>query len=105
MDTTVGPPPDQPLITDDELYALADDFVHAAANAHDAGFDFVDLKACHGYLGHELLGAYERDGEFGGSLENRTRFLRTIIAGVRSLRPELTLALRLERVRHRDPHP
>ena len=95
MDTTVGPPPEQPLITDDELYALADDFVHAAANAHDAGFDFVDLKACHGYLGHELLGAHDRDGEFGGSLENRTRFLRTIIAGVRSLRPHLTLAVRL----------
>jgi len=95
MDTTVGPAPDQPLVTDDQLYALADDFVRAAVNAHDAGFDFVDLKACHGYLGHELLGAYERDGEFGGTLENRTRFLRTIIAGVRSQRPQLTLAVRL----------
>ncbi|HWM19097.1 MAG TPA: NADH:flavin oxidoreductase [Ilumatobacteraceae bacterium] len=95
MDATVGPPPDQPLLTDDELYALADDFVRAAVNAALAGFDFVDLKACHGYLHHELLGAYERPGEFGGPLENRTRFLRTVIDGVRAIRPDLPLALRL----------
>ena len=95
MDATVGPPPDQPLLTDDDLYELADDFVRAAVNAALAGFDFVDLKACHGYLHHELLGAYDRPGDFGGSLENRTRFLRTVIAGVRSMRPELPLALRL----------
>ena len=95
LDNTVGPAPDHPLLTDDALYELADDFVEAAVNAHEAGFDFVDLKACHGYLHHELLGAYERDGDFGGSLENRTRFLRTIVAGVRGRRPELTLALRL----------
>ena len=95
MDATVGPPPDQPLLTDDELYDLADDFVRAAVNAALAGFEFVDLKACHGYLHHELLGAYERPGDFGGSLENRTRFLRTVIAGVRAIRPELPLALRL----------
>ncbi len=64
-------------------------------NAALAGFEFVDLKACHGYLHHELLGAYERPGDFGGSLENRTRFLRTVIAGVRAARPDLPLALRL----------
>ena len=66
-----------------------------AVNAARAGFEFVDLKACHGYLHHELLGAYERPGDFGGSLENRTRFLRTVIAGVRAIAPELPLALRL----------
>ncbi len=95
MDATVGPRPDQPLLTDDELYVLAEDFVRAAVNAARAGFDFVDLKACHGYLHHELLGAYDRPGDFGGSLENRTRFVRTVIAGVRAIRPELPLALRL----------
>jgi NADPH2 dehydrogenase len=95
MDATVGPPPDQPLLTDDELYALAADYVRAAVNAADAGFDFVDLKACHGYLHHELLGAYERPGDFGGPLENRTRFLRIVIDGVRALRRDLPLALRL----------
>jgi NADPH2 dehydrogenase len=95
MDATVGPRPDQPLLTDDELRTLADDFVRAAVRAADAGFAFVDLKACHGYLHHELLGAYERPGDFGGSLENRTRFLRLVIAGVRAVRPQLALALRL----------
>jgi 2,4-dienoyl-CoA reductase-like NADH-dependent reductase (Old Yellow Enzyme family) len=95
MDASVGPRPDQPLLTDDELCALSDDFVRAAVRAADAGFAFVDLKACHGYLHHELLGAYERPGDFGGSLENRTRFLRLVIAGVRAIRPDLALALRL----------
>ena len=39
------------------------------------GFQFVDIKHCHGYFGHELLSARDRDGRYGGSLENRTRFL------------------------------
>lgn len=70
FDETVGPGPDAPLISDDELRSLIADFVKAAVLAHRAGFDFVDVKACHGYLSHELLGAFDRAGEFGGSLEN-----------------------------------
>ena len=104
MDATVGPPPDQPLLTDDELYSLADDFVRAAVNAAVAGFDFVDLKACHGYLHHELLGAYERPGDFGGPLENRTRFLRTVIDGVRALRRDSPRASP-QRLRYGDACP
>ena len=50
----------------------------------DAGFAFVDVKHCHGYLGHELLGARDAAGRYGGSLENRTRFLREIIEGIRA---------------------
>jgi 2,4-dienoyl-CoA reductase-like NADH-dependent reductase (Old Yellow Enzyme family) len=95
LDTTVGPPPDQPLLTDGQLYELIEDYVAAAKIVEEAGFDFVDLKACHGYLGHELLGAYERPGEFGGSFENRTRFLRTVVERVRAETPGLKLALRL----------
>jgi 2,4-dienoyl-CoA reductase-like NADH-dependent reductase (Old Yellow Enzyme family) len=95
LDVTVGPPPDQPLLSDDELYELVDDYVAAARVLGEVGFDFVDLKACHGYLGHELLGAYERPGEFGGSFVNRTRFLRTIVERVRAETPGLKLALRL----------
>ena len=49
-----------------------------------AGYRFVDVKHCHGYLGHELLGAHNRPGPFGGSLENRTRFMREIIDGIRA---------------------
>ena len=95
LDDTLGPSADQPLLTDGELYDLIDDYVAAAGIIADCGFDFVDLKACHGYLGHELLGAYDRPGEFGGSLENRTRFLRTIVERVRTDIPDLKLGLRL----------
>jgi len=95
LDVTLGPPADQPLLSDDELYELIDDYVKAAEILASAGFDFVDLKACHGYLGHELLGAFERPGDFGGSFENRTRFLRTIVERVRASSPELKLGLRL----------
>jgi 2,4-dienoyl-CoA reductase-like NADH-dependent reductase (Old Yellow Enzyme family) len=95
LDATLGPPPDQPLLTDGQLHELIDDYVAAAEIVGEAGFDFVDLKACHGSLGHELLGAFERPGEFGGSFDNRTRFLRTIVDRVRSGSPELELGLRL----------
>jgi NADPH2 dehydrogenase len=95
FDETIGPGPDMPLLTDDELRSMISDHVQAAELAQQAGFDFVDLKSCHGYLGHELLGAFERAGEFGGSLENRTRFLREIIAGIRDAAPEVGIAVRL----------
>jgi 2,4-dienoyl-CoA reductase-like NADH-dependent reductase (Old Yellow Enzyme family) len=63
--------------------------------AQDAGFDFVDIKHCHGYLGHELLSAHTRPGDYGGSFENRTRFLREVVKGVRSLAPGLKIGVRL----------
>lgn len=75
---------DQALLSDDELKTLIDDFVNAAVRAEKIGFEFVDVKHCHGYLGHELLSGYDRQGEFGGSLENRTRFLREIVSGIRA---------------------
>jgi 2,4-dienoyl-CoA reductase-like NADH-dependent reductase (Old Yellow Enzyme family) len=82
------------VITDDELDQLVDDYVRAGRLAHRAGFHFVDLKHCHGYLGHELLGARHREGRYGGSFENRTRFLRAIVEGLRAEAPELRLAVR-----------
>jgi 2,4-dienoyl-CoA reductase-like NADH-dependent reductase (Old Yellow Enzyme family) len=63
--------------------------------ARDAGFAFVDIKHCHGYLGHELLSARRRQGRYGGSLENRTRFLRSITEGIRARAPGLRVAVRL----------
>jgi 2,4-dienoyl-CoA reductase-like NADH-dependent reductase (Old Yellow Enzyme family) len=82
-----------PVLTDDELDALADDYVAAAALAQRAGFDFVDVKACHGYLLHELLSGHDREGRHGGGLEGRTRLLRAAIDGVREL--GLTVGVRL----------
>lgn len=84
-----------PILTDEELDALVLDFVAAARLAHDAGYQFVDVKACHGYLGHELLGARARPGRYGGSLENRMRFMRSIIEEIRAAVPGLLIVVRL----------
>ena len=63
------------IISDDSLKALEETYGTAAALAQKAGFDGVDIKCCHRYLASELLSAYTRTGEFGGSFENRTRLL------------------------------
>jgi 2,4-dienoyl-CoA reductase-like NADH-dependent reductase (Old Yellow Enzyme family) len=83
------------VIEDEELARLESDFIAAARLARDAGFAFIDLKACHGYLGHELLGARGRAGRYGGSLENRTRFMRQVIERIRVEVPRLQIAVRL----------
>ena len=67
---------DYPLISDEELDNLHDKYVEAAQIAYQCGFDAVDVKACHGYLLHELLFSHTRkNSKYGGSFENRTRFL------------------------------
>ena len=81
--------------SDSEIRLLIKDFVAAAALTERAGFDFVDIKHCHGYFGHELLSAYQRQGEFGGSFENRTRFLREIVSGIRAVTRQLEIGVRL----------
>ncbi|MBX6312334.1 MAG: NADH:flavin oxidoreductase [Isosphaeraceae bacterium] len=86
---------DVPLMTDDEIARLVDDFIRAARQAQAAGFTFVDIKHCHGYLGHEFLSAVDRPGRYGGSFENRTRFLRDVVAGVRSEAPGLEIGVRV----------
>ena len=73
----------QPM-TDEELDELVGDFIKAAALAKEAGFDFVDIKHCHGYLGHEFLSAKNRKGKYGGSLENRLYFLKSIVDGIKA---------------------
>lgn len=86
---------DYPVITDEELRALPEDFVRAARLSHAAGFDGVDLKACHLYLTSELLGALERPGPYGGSYENRARLLLDIVRAVREGAPRQVLAARI----------
>ena len=95
LDRRVGVDSDAAVFSDGEIRRLIDDYVAAARVAAGAGFDFVDVKHCHGYLGHELLGAHTRPGEFGGSFENRTRFLREIVRGVRAAAPGLRVGVRL----------
>jgi 2,4-dienoyl-CoA reductase-like NADH-dependent reductase (Old Yellow Enzyme family) len=83
------------LLTDDDLDRLVDRFVEAARLAWDAGFACVDVKHCHGYLGHELLSARARAGRYGGTFENRTRFLRSVVEGIRATVPGLRIVVRL----------
>jgi len=80
--------------TDGELDALIGDFVRAAIVARAAGFNFVDVKHCHGYLGHELLSAWDRPGPYGGAT-GRTRFLRRIVEGIRRDAPGLAIGVRV----------
>ncbi len=82
-------------LADEDLERLVADFVAAARLAQKAGFAFVDVKHCHGYLGHELLSARDREGRYGGSFENRTRFLREVVNGIRAEAPGLGVAVRL----------
>jgi 2,4-dienoyl-CoA reductase-like NADH-dependent reductase (Old Yellow Enzyme family) len=83
------------VLTDGQLDELVDHFVVAAERAHQAGFAFVDVKHCHGYLLHELLSAYERPGRYGGDFEGRTAFLRAVVDGIRRRVPGLAIGVRL----------
>jgi len=83
------------ILTDAELEAIGEAYVAAARLAHDAGFQFVDVKCCHGYLLHELLAARSRPGPYGGSFENRTRLLVRIVEAIRSACPGLEIGVRV----------
>jgi len=76
-------PDDWPLVTDEYLDKLQDAYVAAAHIAFEVGFDAVDIKSCHGYLINELLACHNRPGKYGGSFENRTRFLLEVIDRIR----------------------
>ncbi|HWR41891.1 hypothetical protein [Sporomusa sp.] len=89
-------PADFKVISDEELATLEDTYVEAAAIAAEIGFDAVDIKCCHGYLLAELLSAYDRPGIYGGSFENRTRFLTNVIAKIKAkLGEKIEIAVRL----------
>lgn len=81
--------------TDSQLERLIDRYVRSARLAYDVGFQFVDIKACHGYLIHEFLSAFSRPGRFGGDFLGRTRLLTEIIERVRASVPELMVGVRL----------
>jgi len=91
-----GLPMDYPVLSDDEVQDLIEHYVQAARLADQAGVPFVDIKQCHGYLGHEFLSAFTRKGKYGGeTLEERSTFAREIIAGIRQVAPRLIIGVRL----------
>ncbi len=65
----------------EEIYSLVQDFGKAVNLARQAGFDCVEIHAGHGYLISQFLSPYtnHRKDEFGGSLENRMRFMQLVI--------------------------
>jgi 2,4-dienoyl-CoA reductase-like NADH-dependent reductase (Old Yellow Enzyme family) len=95
LDDRVSIDESYPVLTDQEVRGIIADFQSAARLAYDLGFDFVDVKHCHGYLGHEFLSAHTRGGDFGGTFENRTRFLREVTAGIRNVAPGLQIGVRV----------
>ncbi len=95
LDRKFGIDPDKAIFTDAEIDDLIGDFVTAAVLAQKTGYAFIDLKHCHGYLGHEFLSATTREGRYGGSFENRTRFLRELVAGVHRDAPGLKIGVRV----------
>lgn len=86
---------DYPVMTDAEIDDLIEYYIRAAKRAQAIGFDFVDVKHCHGYLGHEFLSAVTRPGKYGGSFENRTHFMREIVKGIQSECPGLKIGVRI----------
>jgi len=72
------------------IRAIVQGFADAARRALEAGFQVVEIHGAHGYLIHEFLSplANKRTDAYGGSLENRTRFLREVVSAVRRVWPE-----------------
>ena len=86
---------DSAIVSDDYLDRLQYSFVEAAKLAFEVGFDAVDIKSCHGYLINELLASYNRQGKYGGSFENRTRFLLEVVDKIHNLSEEAVVTARL----------
>lgn len=95
LDERVGVADDSAVMSDSELDDLIGGFVGAAVVAREAGFDFVDVKQCHGYLLHELLSAVDRPGPYGGDLAGRSRLARRVVEAIRAECPGLAVGSRL----------
>ncbi len=82
------PVTDDNIVTDEYIATLPALYVASAKLAVAAGFDGVDVKSCHGYLFQELLSAFNREGAYGGSFENRSRLYLDCVKAVKAAVPE-----------------
>jgi 2,4-dienoyl-CoA reductase-like NADH-dependent reductase (Old Yellow Enzyme family) len=73
-------------LTVDEIRRLVDDFSDCAARLERCGFSGVELSAGHGHLFHQFMSPWSnrRDDDYGGELENRTRFVRELVTAIRA---------------------
>ncbi len=94
LDQISGVEEELEVISDSELEQLADDYLNAARLAYEVGFDAVDIKSCHRYLLSEILAAHTREGKYGGSYENRTRFIKDVYRSVKK-EVDIDLAIRM----------
>jgi len=84
LDQRVGIDENSQIATDAYLESLVEQYVRCSKLAREAGFDGVDIKACHRYLLSEIMASYNRGGRYGGSFENRSRLLREIVSEVKN---------------------
>jgi NADPH2 dehydrogenase len=87
FDGTYGTPRE---MTKDDIKEVVNAFKAAARRAYKAGFDIIEIHGAHGYLINEFLSPLtnRRTDEYGGSLENRARFLKEVVGAVREVWPE-----------------
>ena len=82
--------PSPQALSNEGINEIVAAFATAARRACEAGFRVIEIHAAHGYLVHEFLSplSNRRSDAYGGSFENRTRFLREVVAAVRRFWPE-----------------
>ncbi len=87
---------DSCIISDDYIKTVEENMTHAVSLAKQAGFDGVDIKSCHRYLSCEFLSAFKREGLYGGSFENRTRFIRNCVSNANTYKtPSFVITSRM----------
>lgn len=85
-------------MTIEEIKAVQQKFIDAAVRCQKAGYDGVELHGAHSYLIAQFFSKYynKRTDEYGGDVENRTRFISEIIEGIRKVvRPDFVVGMRM----------
>ena len=84
-------------MTIEDIQQTVQDFANAAKNAMEAGFDGVEIHSSNGYLFHQFFNGTSntRTDKYGGSIENRARFLFEVLDAIKTVMPENRIGLRM----------